>query len=96
MTIGEVADYLYVTELTIYQLAGAKMIADFKVDISWRFSKSDIDMRITAQCKAAPGGFRNEPMGQGSIIEDTLTINQLVRKRVPRSRDFDYPGAGAE
>ena len=31
MTIGEVADYLKVTERTIYRLAGAKQIPAFKV-----------------------------------------------------------------
>jgi excisionase family DNA binding protein len=31
MTIGEVADYLKVTERTIYRLAGVKQIPAFKV-----------------------------------------------------------------
>ncbi len=43
MTIGEVADYLKVTERTIYRLAGAKQIPAFKVGGSWRFSKPAID-----------------------------------------------------
>ncbi len=42
MTIGEVANYLKVTERTIYRLAGAKQIPAFKVGGSWRFSKADI------------------------------------------------------
>jgi excisionase family DNA binding protein len=49
MTIGEVADYLKVTERTIYRLAGAKKIPSFKVGGSWRFSKADIDIWITRQ-----------------------------------------------
>lgn len=49
MTIGEVADYLKVTERTIYRLAGAKQIPAFKVGGSWRFSKSDIDAWIKKQ-----------------------------------------------
>jgi excisionase family DNA binding protein len=49
MTIGEVADYLKVTERTIYRLAGAKQIPAFKVGGSWRFSKADIDAWIKAQ-----------------------------------------------
>ena len=43
MTIGEVADYLKVTERTIYRLAGAKQIPAFAVGGSWRLSKVDID-----------------------------------------------------
>ncbi len=49
MTIGEVADYLKVTERTIYRLAGAKQIPAFKVGGSWRFSKPDIDRWIREQ-----------------------------------------------
>jgi excisionase family DNA binding protein len=49
MTIGEVADYLKVTERTIYRIAGAKQIPAFKVGGSWRFSKSDIDFWIRKQ-----------------------------------------------
>ena len=49
MTIGEVADYLKVTERTIYRLAGAKKIPAFKVGGSWRFSKVDIDRWIREQ-----------------------------------------------
>jgi excisionase family DNA binding protein len=49
MTIREVADYLKVTERTIYRLAGAKQIPAFKVGGSWRFSKADIDRWIQSQ-----------------------------------------------
>jgi excisionase family DNA binding protein len=44
LTIREVADYLKVTERTIYRLAAAKKIPAFKVGGSWRFSRSDIDL----------------------------------------------------
>ena len=53
MTIGEVADYLKVTERTIYRLAGAKQIPAFKVGGSWRFSKADIDGWIKQQSAIA-------------------------------------------
>ena len=53
MTIGEVADYLKVTERTIYRLAGAKKIPSFKVGGSWRFSKADIDRWIREQSSGA-------------------------------------------
>jgi excisionase family DNA binding protein len=49
MTIGEVADYLKVTERTIYRLAGAKQIPAFKVGGGWRFSKAEIDLWIKKQ-----------------------------------------------
>jgi excisionase family DNA binding protein len=49
MTIKEVADYLKVTERTIYRLAAAKQIPAFKVGGSWRFSHADIDQWIKSQ-----------------------------------------------
>ena len=49
MTIGEVANYLKVTERTIYRLPGAKQIPAFKVGGSWRFSKADIEAWIRDQ-----------------------------------------------
>jgi len=47
--IKGVAEYLKVTERTIYGLAGAKQIPAFKVVGSWRFSKADIDELIKRQ-----------------------------------------------
>lgn len=49
LTIREVADYLKVTERTIYRLAAAKKIPAFKVGGSWRFSRPDIDAWIRQQ-----------------------------------------------
>ena len=40
LTIRQVADYLKVTERTIYRLAGAKKIPAFKVGGTWRFSRA--------------------------------------------------------
>ena len=61
MTIWEVADYLKVTERTIYRLAGAKQIPAFKVGGSWRFSKADIDRWIREQSTASADGRKGHP-----------------------------------
>ena len=55
MTIVEVADYLKVTERTIYRLARAKKVPSFKVGGSWRFSKADIDAWIKKQSEQDQG-----------------------------------------
>jgi excisionase family DNA binding protein len=55
MTIDEVADYLKVTERTIYRLAGVKKIPSFKVGGSWRFSRADIDAWIKKQSEQDQG-----------------------------------------
>jgi len=49
LMIRDVAEYLKVTERTIYRLAAAKKIPAFKVGGSWRFSRADIDAWIKAQ-----------------------------------------------
>lgn len=55
LTLREVAEYLKVTERTIYRLAAAKKIPAFKVGGTWRFRKVDIDGWIAAQSKSAEG-----------------------------------------
>jgi excisionase family DNA binding protein len=55
LTIKEVAEYLKVTERTIYRLAAAKQIPAFKVGGSWRFRQADIDGWIAAQSQKAEG-----------------------------------------
>jgi excisionase family DNA binding protein len=55
MTIKDVADYLKVTERTIYRLAAAKQVPAFKVGGSWRFSKGDLDHWIREQSKQPSG-----------------------------------------
>jgi excisionase family DNA binding protein len=49
LTIKQVADYLKVTERTIYRLAAAKKIPAFKVGGTWRLSRADIDSWIKQQ-----------------------------------------------
>ena len=55
LTIKEVAEYLKVTERTIYRLAAAKGIPCFKVGGTWRFRQTDIDAWIAAQSSNAEG-----------------------------------------
>lgn len=43
LTLKEVADFLKVTERTIYRLAAARKIPAFKVGGVWRFSRAEID-----------------------------------------------------
>ncbi len=56
LTIKQVADYLKVTERTIYRLAAAKKIPAFKVGGTWRFSRADIDSWIKQQSTQAFDG----------------------------------------
>jgi excisionase family DNA binding protein len=53
LMIKDVAEYLKVTERTIYRLAAAKKIPAFKVGGSWRFSRADIEAWIREQSSAA-------------------------------------------
>ena len=53
LTIREIAEYLKVTERTIYRLASAKQVPAFKIGGSWRFSRQDIDGWIKRQTTEA-------------------------------------------
>jgi len=55
LTIKEVADYLKVTERTLYRLAQEGKIPAFKVGGSWRFRREDLDRWIQDQTNAAEG-----------------------------------------
>ena len=55
LTIWQVAEFLKVTDRTIYRLAAAREIPAFKVGGSWRFRKADIDDWIALQA-IKPGG----------------------------------------
>ena len=55
LTIKEVAEYLKVTERTIYRLAAAKKIPAFKVGGTWRFRTADIDGWIADQSTKSEG-----------------------------------------
>ncbi|WP_291996719.1 helix-turn-helix domain-containing protein [Candidatus Accumulibacter sp. ACC012] len=60
LTVKQVADYLKVTERTIYKLAAAKKIPAFKVGGTWRFSRADIDTWIKHQSMEALDAGRND------------------------------------
>ena len=49
LTLKQVADFLKVTERTIYRLAAAKQIPAFKVGGTRRFSRVDINQWIQRQ-----------------------------------------------
>ena len=53
LTIKQVAEYLKVTERTIYRLAAAKKIPAFKVGGTWRFLQPDIENWIRQQSSAS-------------------------------------------
>lgn len=65
LTIKDVADYLKVTERTIYRLAGAKKIPAFKVGGTWRFSRIDIDSWIKQQSAGSPERAASKASNKG-------------------------------
>ncbi|MBN67301.1 MAG: DNA-binding protein [Rickettsiales bacterium] len=51
MTIREVAEYLQLTEKTMYRLAAEKKIPGFKVGGAWRFKRQEIEGWIKQQTR---------------------------------------------
>jgi excisionase family DNA binding protein len=65
LTIKQVAEYLKVTERTIYRLAAAKKIPAFKVGGTWRFSLADIESWIREQSSLGPSHDAHLPSKGG-------------------------------
>ena len=59
LTLKQVADFLKVTERTIYRLAATKKIPAFKVGGSWGFSLVDNDCWIKQQSKEGLDGIKD-------------------------------------
>ncbi len=55
LTVKEVAEYLQVTERTLYRLAQGGKIPAFKVGNSWRFRREDLDQWIRDQTAGRRG-----------------------------------------
>ncbi|UCD84428.1 MAG: helix-turn-helix domain-containing protein [Deltaproteobacteria bacterium] len=51
LTTKQIAEYLNVTERTIYNLLQRGELPGFKVGVSWRFRKDDIDKWIKDNMK---------------------------------------------
>lgn len=60
LTIREVAEYLKVTEKTVYGLVQRRQIPGFKVGGQWRFRREDIDAWIATQTADAVHRSRPE------------------------------------
>lgn len=59
LTLRQVAEFLKVTERTIYRLAAAKKIPAFKVGGTWRFSRAEINLWIQQQTTGGTSSERN-------------------------------------
>ena len=70
LTIKQVAEYLKVTDRTIYKLAAAKKIPAFKVGGTWRFSRVEIDSWIKLQSMEALDTGREEENTAKSQLND--------------------------
>ncbi len=57
MTVREVAEFLKVTERTIYRLASEGEIPSFKVGGSWRFRRADLAAWMAKQSDRDPGNI---------------------------------------
>lgn len=58
LTVREVAEFLKVTERTIYRLAAEKQIPSFKVGGSWRFRRADLVKWMSEQADRAANADR--------------------------------------
>lgn len=68
LTLKQVADYLKVTERTMYRLDALKKIPEFRVGGIWRFSRVDLKGWIKEQArKGCPTSFDRESTADKKI-----------------------------
>ena len=72
MTLAEVADYLRVTQKTIYRLLEQGKIPATKVGRQWRFRKKSIDEWLNKQGKQAKANIL--------VIDDEEIIRDLIKE----------------
>lgn len=65
LTVREVADFLKVTERTIYRLAAENQIPSFKVGGSWRFRRADLVKWMTEQADRTASAERTTDHKKG-------------------------------
>jgi excisionase family DNA binding protein len=75
MTVREVAEYLRVTQKTVYRLLQRSSIPALKVSHSWRFDKAVIDEWLR---KSAIGVKANILVVDDDAAVRTLTLNFTV------------------
>jgi excisionase family DNA binding protein len=63
LTIREVAEFLKVTERTIYRLAADSQLPAFKVGGSWRFRKVELIQWMSEQSKGGSDPDRQPKIG---------------------------------
>jgi excisionase family DNA binding protein len=64
MTIREVAEFLKVTERTIYKLTAEGQIPSFKVGGSWRFQRADLVQWMSEKASGQSGHARRPKGGK--------------------------------
>ena len=77
LTLKQVAEFLKVTERTIYRLAAAKKIPAFKVGGTWRFSKAEITEWIQQQSK---GGKADKTYPQEGLMTQQTESNEQMEQ----------------
>lgn len=80
LTLKQVADFLKVTERTIYRLAAAKQIPAFKVGGTWRFSKAEINQWIQRQQEVGKATRRNSQ--EGLMTQQTEGTEQMEQSLI--------------
>ena len=72
MTIEEVAEYLRVSERTVYDWAQKGSLPGGKLGTTWRFKRSDIETWVTRHLGGA------SPRGAGPATDSSGTLSQIL------------------
>lgn len=82
LTLDEVAEYLRVSERTVYNWAQKGMVPAAKIGTSWRFRKSDIDQWLDQKFAASTGKAQQKEIQLTRILsKERITFMKTAKKR---------------
>jgi PTS system nitrogen regulatory IIA component len=81
LTLDEVAEYLRVSERTVYNWAQKGMVPAAKIGTSWRFRKSDIDQWIDQKFSASLGRAQQKEIQLNRILSKERIMFLLTTQK---------------
>jgi PTS system nitrogen regulatory IIA component len=90
MTVEEVADYLRVSERTVYEWAQKGEIPAGKLGTTWRFKRSEIERWVDRRLAGGRRGVGPQPFAIGNVLSrDRVVIIEETRKDAALRRTIE-------
>lgn len=78
LTIRQLAEYLMVSEKTVYRMLDRNQLPAMRVGAQWRFRRNDIDAWLTDEVRRVEhhGRFQHE-IGSTSLVTSRIVVDSM-------------------